>query len=146
MLCEAMSRLVFHRGAGLRIAAKPFQRLEFVVRDASIKVSCNQEDFPALQKEVGRSLHCLPCCACSSCTPCCVCAPCTARVRCSSRHVRRLRPNHNLPVVSPLSSTSHWQMDNYFLRILDSAQYKDLKATRDQITRWGLFSRGCLYQ
>jgi hypothetical protein len=47
---------------------------------------------------------------------------------------------------SPLVLTSHAQMDNYFLRILDSAQYKDLKATRDQITRWGLSSLGCLNQ
>lgn len=45
-----------------------------------------------------------------------------------------------------MSSTSHGQMDNYFLRILDSAQYKDLKATRDQITRWGFSSLGCLNQ
>jgi hypothetical protein len=34
------------------VAAKPFQRLEFVVRDASIRVSGRQEDFPALEKEV----------------------------------------------------------------------------------------------
>ncbi len=38
--------------AGIRVAAKPFQRLEFVVRDASIRVSGRQEDFPALEKEV----------------------------------------------------------------------------------------------
>jgi hypothetical protein len=42
------------RRLNVRVAVKPFQRLEFVVRDASIKPSCNQADMPMLQKEVRR--------------------------------------------------------------------------------------------